>query len=102
MDEFCRGGGLMSWQDIPLKAVNFTSFWLSHKIKTEKINLDDLFWYANNNGYNIAKSVILDILDVMVSLRLVETKVELDKKMTFELNIPKSSDLIAQYKKSQF
>ncbi len=90
----------MSWQDIPLKAVNFTSFWLSNKIKDGKHTLDHLFWYANNNNYKIDKSVLLDILDVMISLRLVETHVELDKKMTFELNIPKSTDLITQYKKS--
>jgi len=92
----------MSWQDIPIKAVNFTSFWLSNKIKSDKITLDNLFWYANNNNYKIDKSVLLGILDVMVSLRLVKTNVELDKKMTFELNIPMSSDLVAEFKKSNF
>lgn len=92
----------MSWQDIPIKAVNFTSFWLSNKIADGKNTLDHLFWYANTNGYKIEKTVLLGILDVMVNLRLIEIDVALDQKMTFKLDIPKASGLVAEFKKANF
>ena len=92
----------MSWQDIPLKAINFTSFWLSNEIKFGRHTLIDLFEYAKSNNYNIEKTVLLGILEKLISLKLVDVGREIDEKMTFSLNIYKSSDLIAQYKKANF
>ena len=93
----------MSWQDIPLKAINFTSFWLSNNdIKFGRHTLDGLFEYANSRHYKIDKAVLLDILDVMTNLRLLEIGIEIDQKMTFTLDIPKSANLVTQYKKANF
>ena len=93
----------MSWQDIPLKAINFTSFWLSdNNIKFGRHTLIDLFEYANSRNYKIEKTVLLGILEKLISLKLVDVGREIDEKMSFELNIYKSSDLVAQYKKANF
>jgi len=92
----------MSWQDIPLKAINFLSFWLSNEIKFGRHTLIDLFEFANSRNYKIEKTVLLGILEKLISLKLVDVGREIDDKMTFSLDIYKSSDLVAQYKKSQF
>ncbi len=96
--------GRMNWQDVPLRAINFSSFWLANFAEGARTVIE-LTYLSNKNKYKISQETLLKILEELVQYRLVDCKPKREPgypamvSMVFVLNIDATEAIIADFKK---
>jgi hypothetical protein len=103
-DCFSGIDNLMIWQDVPLRAINFSSFWLTN-FADAKLTLNELLYLTVKNKFNIEKENLLKIVEEMVSSGIVDCQPRREPdfparvSMIFFLVKDKTEALIADFKK---
>lgn len=103
-DCFSGIDNLMIWQDVPLRAINFSSFWLTN-FADAKLTLGELHDISLKNKFNIEKENLLKIVEEMVSSGLVDCQPRREPgfparvNMIFFLVKDRTEALIADFKK---
>lgn len=88
----------MNWQDVPLRAINFSSFWLANFAEGSH-TIAQLVELSNKNKYNINQEKLLNIIDELVAGGLVEFKPD-KGNMVFFLMKDETEAVIADFKKN--
>lgn len=88
----------INWQDVPLRAINFSSFWLANFAKGFH-SVTELTYLSNKNKYKITQEKLLNILDELVGGGLVDFRLENDTFLFYLLE-PETKAMIADFKKN--
>lgn len=103
-DCFSGIDNIMIWQDVPLRAINFSSFWLTN-FADARLTLGELKDISVKNKFNIEYENLLNIVEEMVSSGIVECQPKREPdfptrvSMVFFLVKDKTEALIADFKK---
>ncbi|KKM24313.1 hypothetical protein LCGC14_1606230 [marine sediment metagenome] len=87
----------MNWHDVPLRAINFSSFWLTN-FAEGNYNLNELLNKTIENKYKVGKEKLLEIVEELVASGLVNYNLK-NNHMVFTLMTATTKAVIDSYKK---
>lgn len=87
----------MNWQDVPLRAINFSSFWLTNFAEGD-YNLNELLNITIKNNYKVGKEKLLEIVEELVASGLVNYQIR-NNHMVFTLMTATTKAVINDYKR---